>query len=104
MPVMSVSGPYDTEESTPVTAPGGWSIKLTACPASRYGSRPSTVMQEAWSRTWNGPSYPLRDSLEKKSGVPVLATRFCWLNRQQHLMLDSYNNSYLNRSHVSPCR
>ena len=24
-------------------------------------------MQEAWSRTWNGPSYPLRDVLEKKA-------------------------------------
>jgi hypothetical protein len=25
-------------------------------------------MQEAWGRTWNGPSYPLRDSLKKKAG------------------------------------
>ena len=25
-------------------------------------------MQEAWSHTWNGPSYPMRDFLKKKSG------------------------------------
>ncbi len=51
-----------------LTTPDGWRIKLTAFAASRYGPRPTTVMQEAWSRTWTGPSYPLRDSLEKKAG------------------------------------
>jgi hypothetical protein len=47
----------------------GWRIRLTAFSSRRYGSsRSTTVMQEAWGRTWNGPSYPLRDALKKKAG------------------------------------
>lgn len=46
----------------------GWRIRLTAFSSARYGStRPQgSVMQEAWRRTWTGPSYPLRDALKKK--------------------------------------
>lgn len=51
-----------------LTTTDGWRIKLTAFPTARYGARSGTVMQEAWTTTWNGPSYPLRDSLKKKSG------------------------------------
>jgi len=47
----------------------GWLIRLTAFSSARYGSsRSTTVMQEAWGRTWIGPSYPLRDALKKKAG------------------------------------
>jgi hypothetical protein len=46
----------------------GWRIKLTAFPTDRYGTRRGTVMQEAWSRSWNGPSYPLQGPLNKKGG------------------------------------
>jgi hypothetical protein len=48
----------------------GWRIRLTAFSSSRHGSisHSTTVMQEAWGRTWNGPSYPLRDALKKKAG------------------------------------
>jgi hypothetical protein len=45
----------------------GWRIKPTAYALSRYGPRRYTVMQEAWGRTWAGPSYPLRVALEKKA-------------------------------------
>jgi hypothetical protein len=44
----------------------GWRIKLTAFPTARYGTRRGAVMQETWGGTWNGPSYPLRDSLKEK--------------------------------------
>lgn len=51
------------------STPDGWRIRLTAFSSSRYGSsRSTTVMQEAWGRTWAGPSYPLRDVLKKKAG------------------------------------
>jgi hypothetical protein len=47
----------------------GWRIRLTAFASRRFGgSRSTTVMQEAWGRTWNGPSYPLRNALKKKAG------------------------------------
>jgi hypothetical protein len=47
----------------------GWRIKLTAFSSARYGSsRSTTVMQEAWGRTWTGPSYPLREALKRKAG------------------------------------
>ncbi len=47
----------------------GWRIRLTAFPSSRYGaSRSTTVMQEAWGRTWTAPSYPLRNALKRKAG------------------------------------
>lgn len=52
----------------PLITRDGWHIALIAFAESRYGPRRSTVMQEAWGRTRTGPSYPLRDSLEKKSG------------------------------------
>jgi hypothetical protein len=52
----------------PITTSDGWSIKLTAFPIARYGTRRGTVLQEAWHRTWSGSSYPLRDSLKKKGG------------------------------------
>lgn len=46
----------------------GWQIRLTAFSSARYGSsRSPTVMQEAWGRTWTGPSYPLRAALKKKA-------------------------------------
>src|SRR6266481_4875086 len=51
-----------------LTTIDGWRIKLTAFPTARYGTRSGTVMQEAWGRTWTGPSYPLLDSLKKKGG------------------------------------
>jgi hypothetical protein len=42
---------------------------LTAFCSAHYGSPHSTtVMQEAWGRTWSGPSYLLRDALKKKAG------------------------------------
>jgi hypothetical protein len=47
----------------------GWRIRLTAFTSNRYGSsRSTTVMQEAWGKTWTGPSYPLRDALKRKAG------------------------------------
>jgi len=53
----------------PYTTPDGWRIRLTAFSSSQYGSsRSTTVMQEAWGRTWTGPDYPLRDALRKKAG------------------------------------
>lgn len=71
----------DSISIPPLTTTDGWRIKLTAFPTERYGTRSGTVMQEAWSRTWKGPSYPLRDSLKKKSsryGKPVRhAVRDC---------------------------
>jgi hypothetical protein len=61
-------GPLEDSISIPpLRTPDGWHIALTAFAESRYGPRRSTVMQEAWGRTWTGPSYPLRYSLEKKS-------------------------------------
>jgi len=51
-----------------LTTTDGWRIKLTAYPSARYGTRQGTVMQEAWSHTWTGPSYPLRDALRRKGG------------------------------------
>ena len=61
-------GPLVDSISIPaLSTSDGWQIALTAFAESRYGRRRSTVMQEAWGRTWAGPSYPLRDSLEKKS-------------------------------------
>ena len=49
--------------------PDGWRIKLTAFSSSRYGrDRTSTIMHEGWSRTWTGPSYPLRAALKEKAG------------------------------------
>ena len=63
-----VAGDLDGSISIPLFAkPDGWRIKLTAYAESKYGPRSTTVMQEAWSRTWDGPSYPLRDVLEKKA-------------------------------------
>lgn len=63
----ATAGYIDESIAIPLlTTPDGWRIKLTLFAASRYGPRRSTVMQEAWSRTWTGPSYPLRVSLEKK--------------------------------------
>ncbi len=51
------------------TTADGWRIRLTAFSSRRYGNGgSSTVMQEAWSRTWSGPSYPLREALRKKAG------------------------------------
>jgi hypothetical protein len=50
----------------PLSTADGWNIRLTAFPTSQYGVRGSTVMQEAWGRTWNGSSDPLLDSLKKK--------------------------------------
>jgi hypothetical protein len=47
--------------------PDGWRIQLTAYASSKYRPRLTTVMQESWGRTWNGPSYPLRAVLEKKA-------------------------------------
>jgi len=65
---VAVAGDLDDSISIPLLAtPDGWRIKLTAYAASKYGPRPTTVMQEAWNRTWDGPSYPLRDVLEKKA-------------------------------------
>jgi hypothetical protein len=62
-------GYADKSISIPLlTRADGWRIKLTAFPTARYGTRTGTVMQEAWGRTWTGPSYPLRDSLKKKAG------------------------------------
>ena len=58
----------DSISIPPLTTADGWRIKLTAFPKARYGTRRSTIMQEAWSRTWTGPTYPLRDSLKKKGG------------------------------------
>jgi hypothetical protein len=61
------AGYVDESISIPLLATAdGWRIKLTAFAASKYGPRNTTVMQEAWGRTWIRPSYPLRDSLEKK--------------------------------------
>jgi hypothetical protein len=58
--------------SIPVfTTDDGWRIELTAFPTDRYGTRSGTVMQEAWSRKWTEPSYPLRKSLSRKSGSYV---------------------------------
>jgi hypothetical protein len=52
---------YSTED--------GWLIRLTAFPSRQYGSSHSgTIMYEAWTTIWNGPSYPLRDALKKKAG------------------------------------
>lgn len=63
-----MAGDLDGSISIPLFAkPDGWRIKLTAYAESKYGPRSTTVMQEAWSRTWDGPSYPLRDVLEKKA-------------------------------------
>lgn len=63
-----VAGNLDGSIPIPLFAtPDGWRIKLTTYSASKYGPRPTTVMQEAWGRTWTGPSYPLRDVLEKKA-------------------------------------
>ena len=61
-------GYVDESISIPVFAnPDGWRIKLTAFAQSKYGPRRTTLMQEAWGRTWTGPYYPLRDVLEKKA-------------------------------------
>lgn len=61
-------GPIEDSISIPpLSTADGWHIALTAFSESRYGPRRGTVLQEAWGRTWTGPSYPLRDSLEKKS-------------------------------------
>jgi hypothetical protein len=65
----AAAGYADKSISIPLlTTDDGWRIKLTAFPTARYGTRTGTVMQEAWGRTWDGPSYPLRDSLKKKAG------------------------------------
>ena len=51
------------------STPDGWKIRLTAFSSARYGSgQRTTLMQELWSRTWTGPSYPLREALNKKAG------------------------------------
>lgn len=65
----AAAGYADKSISIPLlTTADGWRIELTAFPTARYGTRTGTVMQEAWGRTWDGPSYPLRDSLKKKAG------------------------------------
>ncbi len=52
----------------PYATKDGWHIRLTAFSGTHYGgSHSSTVMQEAWGKTWTGPSYPLRDALKKKA-------------------------------------
>jgi len=51
-----------------LTTADGWRIRLTVYRTSRYATRSGTIMQEAWSRTWTGPSYPLRGSLKRKGG------------------------------------
>jgi hypothetical protein len=63
-----VPGDLDDSISIPLIAtPDGWRIQLTLYANSKYGPRTTTVMQEAWNRTWNGPSYPLRNVLDKKA-------------------------------------
>ena len=64
----AAAGYVDESISIPVlTTADGWRIKFTAFAASKYGPRRTTVMQEAWGRTWTGPSFPLRDALRKES-------------------------------------
>lgn len=52
--------PFETDD--------GWKIRLTAIPDCSYGNRNSSVLYEAWSRTWNGPSYALPKALIEKGG------------------------------------
>jgi hypothetical protein len=68
---MRAAAPSYSPESIsipPFITADGWRIKLTALSKSRYGTRHRSVMHEGWSRTWTGPSYPLRDSLKEKGG------------------------------------
>ncbi len=47
----SLAGYVDDSVCIPLlTTPDRWRIKLTACSASRYGPRSTSVMQEAWGR------------------------------------------------------
>ncbi len=57
----------------------GWQIRLTARSTVGHSrSNPSAFTYEGWSRTWAGPSYPLRNALEKKAsrygqlGIPFM--------------------------------
>ena len=91
---IKAAAPADLEESIsipPFVTPDGWRIKLTAYSASKYGPRSTTVMQEAWSRTWNGPSYPLRDVLEKK------ASRYGQLGMPYVIAVNSSDMMHSNR-------
>jgi len=46
----------------------GWKIRLTAFSDASYSSKNRSVLYEAWSHTWNGPSFALLNSLKKKGG------------------------------------
>jgi hypothetical protein len=74
-----------------LTTADGWRVKLTVFPVARYGTRRGTVMQEAWSRTWSGPSYPLRDSLKKKGsryGVQLAMPYVIAVNSSDAMLTD----------------
>lgn len=87
-----VAGYIDDSISIPLlTTPDGWRIKLTVCSASRYGPRPTSLMQEAWGRTWTGPNYPLREVLEKK------ASRYGQLGMPYVIAVNSSDMMHSNR-------
>jgi hypothetical protein len=68
-----VPGGLDGSISVPLLeTPDGWRVEITAYARSKYGDRSTTVMQEAWHRTWDGPTYPLRVALEKNASRYVL--------------------------------
>ena len=52
----------------PLETDDGWKIRLTAFSDASFTRKSGSVLYKAWSRTWNGPSCALLNSLKKKGG------------------------------------
>jgi hypothetical protein len=52
----------------PLETDDGWKIRLTAFSDASFTNKSRCVLYEAWSRTWNGPTCALLNSLKKKGG------------------------------------